>query len=76
MKAVAKTEAEVRTVLSKLAEAHERRKLDDFMKLIAPDPDVVMIDTTADERHVGLAEIRALLERDWSQLETLSLKFG
>ena len=41
----------------------------------APDPDVVMYGTGADEKRVGLAQIQAQAERDWSQAEAAAVTY-
>jgi ketosteroid isomerase-like protein len=43
MRADAKTESEVMSVLNKLAEAFRNKNLEDLMMFYAPDPDVVLI---------------------------------
>jgi ketosteroid isomerase-like protein len=47
-----------------------------LLSAFAPDPDVVMFGTGADEKRVGPAEIRAQAERDWSQTEAASMSYG
>ena len=76
MKADRKTEAEVVAALNKLSEGYTRRDMNGLLALLAPDPDVFIFGTGADERRVGLAEIRAQFERDWSQSEAASLQWG
>jgi class 3 adenylate cyclase/ketosteroid isomerase-like protein len=76
MKADAKTEAAVMARLHRFAEAYTKRDLDGFLGLFAPDSDVVVFGTGADEKRIGLTEVAALLERDWSQTDTQSLEFG
>ncbi len=76
MKADAKTEKAVMAVLNKMAEGYARRDLEGVLSLFAPDPDVVMYGTGADEKRVGLAEIKAQVERDWSQSEASALMYG
>ena len=76
MKADAETEAEVIAVLNRFAQAYEERKIDDFMALLAPDPDVVLIGSGVDEKRVGRDEIKAQAERDWTQSEASSFEFG
>jgi len=70
MKADAMTESAVKAVLDKVAEAYASRKMNVLKALFAPDPDVVMYGTGSDEKRVGLAEIQAQAERDWSQSES------
>jgi ketosteroid isomerase-like protein len=43
---------------------------------IAPDPDVVMYGTGADEKRIGLAEIRTQAERDWSQTDAAAFELN
>ena len=76
MKANAKTEAEVKAFLNRFTRAYKERKIDDLMKLFAPDPDVVLIGTGVDWKLVGMDEIKARAERDWSQSEASSFEFG
>ncbi len=76
MKADARTEAAAKAVLDKFAEAYAKRDVESLLALFASDPDVVLYGTGADEKRVGLAEIKAQAERDWSQSEAASLKYG
>lgn len=75
MKADKKTEAAVKAVLDKLAKAYAQRDMDLLISVFAPDPDVVMYGTGADEKRVGLTEIEAQAERDWSQSEATSITY-
>ena len=76
MKADAKTEAAVMDVAKQCFEAFVNRDLDGFLSFFASDPDVVLIGTGRDEKCIGLAEIRAILERAFTQFEEASVKFG
>jgi ketosteroid isomerase-like protein len=76
MKAEPKTEAEVMNVMNQSMEAFVKRDVDALMRLYAPDPDLVVIGTGGDEKRVGLAEIKALFKRDFTQFEDASFKFG
>ena len=75
MKADATTDAAVKVVLNKLAEAYAKRDPAQLRAGFASDPDVVMYGTGADEKRVGLAEVQAQAERDWSQSEAAALKY-
>ncbi len=75
MKADAKTEAAVKAVLNKLADGYTRRDLETLVAIFAPDPDNIMFGTQADEKRIGLAEIKAQAERDWSQTEANSIEY-
>lgn len=76
MKADAQTVAAVKTVLDEFSKNYAKRDLEGLLGLFAPDPDVVMYGTGADEKRVGLAEIKAQVERDWSQSDATSLTYG
>ena len=75
MKADATTEAAVKAVLDKVADGYAKRDLALVLSAFAPDPDVVMYGTGADEKRIGLKEIQAQSERDWSQTEAASIKY-
>jgi ketosteroid isomerase-like protein len=71
-----RTEAAVMDVMNKWRASHAARDIDAIMALYAPDPDVVVIGTGANERCVGPTEIKALHELEWSQSEAGSIEFG
>lgn len=75
MKADAQTEAAVMAVLERFAENYTKRDLEGNLALFAPDSDVVLYGTGADEKRVGLDEIKAQIERDWSQSDATSLTY-
>lgn len=75
MKADAMTETALKAVLDKVAEAYVQRDLALLLSAFAPDPDVVMYGTGADEKRIGLAEIQAQAERDWSQTESAAVTY-
>lgn len=75
MKADEQTEAAVKEVLDSFAKNYAKRDLEGVLALFAPDSDVVMYGTGADEKRVGLAEIRRQIERDWHQSETTSINY-
>ena len=76
MKANAKTEAMVMEVINQFVDAFSKQNLDGVITLIAPDPDVVFIGSGADEKRIGMYEIRKLFERDFAQSEEISLQLG
>jgi len=76
MKADAKTEAEVMNVMSQSMEAFVRRDLDALLSLYARDPDLVVIGTGKDEKRVGFDEVKSLFERDLTQFNDASFRFG
>lgn len=75
MKADATTEAAVKAALDKMAEAYANRDSALLRAAFAPDPDVVMYGTGADEKRVGVAQVQAQAERDWSQSEAAAVTF-
>jgi len=70
------TEEEVLTVLKKFTENYTKRDMEGVMSLFAPDADVVVFGTEADEKRIGLGGIKAQLERDWSLTEALSVEYN
>ena len=58
------------------SEAYARRDTNGIQAVIAPDSDVVMFGTGADEKRIGVAEIQAQAERDWSQTEAASFQLA
>ena len=76
MKADATTEAAVKAVLDRMAEGYARRDLAQLRAAFAPDPDVLLYGTGADEKRVGMTEIQAQAERDWAQTESAVVTFG
>ncbi|MBI4199140.1 MAG: nuclear transport factor 2 family protein [Chloroflexi bacterium] len=75
MKADAKTEAAVMDAFNKLWKAYETRDGGALSSMFVPDPDLVLYGTGADEKRIGVKEVRIQFERDWSQSEAASLKF-
>lgn len=76
IKAAPETETAVMNVVNQFAEAFAGRNIDAMLMLYAPDPDVAVIGTGGDEKRIGLAEIKALFERDFAQFRDASLKVG
>jgi uncharacterized protein (TIGR02246 family) len=75
MKADAMTEAAVKAVLDKVTEGYANRDVASLLSAFATDPDVVMYGTGADEKRIGLKEIQAQAERDWSQTESAAVTY-
>jgi uncharacterized protein (TIGR02246 family) len=76
MKVDSVTEKAVKAVLDKFAESYARRDLKSAMSLIAPDDDVVIYGTGADEKRVGQEAIKTQFERDWAQIEDPGLEYN
>ena len=76
MKADAKTETAVMAVVDKFNETYARRDIDGLLALFAPDSDLVLFGTGADEKRVGLAELKIQAERDWAQTDSIYFELG
>jgi len=76
MRADPKTEAAVMSIVQQSFEAFVKRDIDSLLAFFAPDPDVVVIGTGRDERCIGLAEIKVILERAFAQFKDASFEFG
>ncbi len=74
MKADAATEAAVRATLTTFADIYRQRDLDGLLALFAPDSDVLLIGTGADEWRVGATQLQAQAERDWAQSEAAAFE--
>jgi ketosteroid isomerase-like protein len=70
MKADQKTQNEVTLTLRGMFEAYAKRDLNGVLAFWAPDPDVAMIGSGADERSVGINQFAKIMMRDWSQSDT------
>jgi len=75
MKADAQTTAAVEAALQKMTEAYAKRDMNAFLGGYASDADVMVYGTGADERRVGVEQIRAQVTRDWSQSESAAMAF-
>ena len=75
MKADSRTEGEIKKVLDNLTDAYRNRDMNAFLACIVPDADVVMYGTGADEKCIGLEQIRTQVERDWAQSESAVILF-
>ena len=76
MKANKETEGEIRAIIQKLTVAYGRRNIEEFLDCFASDDDLVLYGTGADEKRIGMEQIRAQVERDWAQTESISMSFG
>jgi ketosteroid isomerase-like protein len=75
MKANNANEKAIQAVLEEFAESYAKQDLKTVLALIAPDDDVVMYGTSADEKCIGFKEIKAQFESDWSQIEAPALEY-
>ena len=76
MRADANTEVAVMKAFNDLWASYEKRDWNTLSSLFVSDPDVSLYGTGGDEKRIGLHEIKAQAERDWSQSESASLKFS
>ena len=76
MKANPDTDRAVRQALQDMADAYEARDLARLERLMAPDPDLFMFGTGADEKRVGWEQVRMQAERDWAQAESARITFN
>lgn len=75
MKADAKTESDVRAAIGRMMDSYQQQDMDALLACFAPDGDVVMYGTGADEKRIGLDAIRAQAQRDWDQTEAIAMAF-
>jgi len=71
-----KTETEVKAALRKLTDTYVKRDLQGFLDCFAPDDDVVVYGTGADEKCIGIERIRTQVRRDWEQSESAVMSFS
>lgn len=76
MKADAKTEAEVRALMNRFQEGYQKRDEAGLLACLAPDADVILYGTGADEKRVGREAILDQARRDWAQTDAISMEFG
>jgi uncharacterized protein (TIGR02246 family) len=76
MKVSSDTEKAVREVLDALWDAFSRKDADAWMRLFSAEEDVVLIGSGGDEWRVGPAEVRANMERDFAQADSLAARYG
>jgi len=76
MRADTRTAGDVDGAIKRFADAYKARDLKNLMECFVPDPDVVLYGTGADEKRVGLEQVRAQVERDWAQTESIELSIS
>jgi ketosteroid isomerase-like protein len=69
------SETAVKSALDKVMEGYAERDMDVLLSAFAPDPDVVMYGTGADEKRIGPSGVQAQAERDWSQTESATITY-
>jgi ketosteroid isomerase-like protein len=63
-------------VMRQFAENYASRDMTGVLSHFAPDNDLVLYATEADEKRIGLEGIKLQLERDWSRTEALSIEYN
>ena len=63
-------------VLNKLNEACAKRDMDGVLECYAPDTDLVVLGTGADEKNIGIDQLKAQAKRDYLQSEAAYMEFG
>ena len=74
MRADAKTEAEVMAVVNQVKGAFNKRDLNSIPALFAPDPDVVLYGTGADEKGMRLDGVKDDWEQAFAQSDASSME--
>lgn len=69
MKANAEIYGEVKAALDGWADSYRQRDLARMLSHIAPDADMLMYGTGADEKRIGREAVGAQAQRDWSQTD-------
>jgi ketosteroid isomerase-like protein len=62
--------------MNRLVDSYKMRDMEALAACFAPDSDVIMYGTGADEKRVGLKEIRFQAQRDWAQSDAISMVFN
>jgi ketosteroid isomerase-like protein len=75
MKANAKTEKEIRAAVNRMKDSYQRQDMDALLACFAPNGDTIMYGTGADEKRIGLDEIRIQAQRDWAQTDAIAVTF-
>jgi len=75
MNADPRTEQEISSAIDRFTAAYAGRDLDAILASFAPDGDVVMYGTGADERRVGRDGVRDQVLRDWEQTDEIAMRF-
>jgi len=76
MKPTKGAESEIQEVLDEVAEAFENRDLHKMISLFSTSNETVVIGTGADEKKIGVEEIKSLFKRDWAQSEASSIVYN
>lgn len=69
-------EKEIKAVLNAYAAAFEKKDVNAIMSLVAPDPNVVFIDSDTEQPFIGPENIKNAYVRDFSRMESGTLKYS
>ncbi len=67
---------EILETLDQYSATYAEHDLDGILALFAPDPDIVVIGTGADEKRIGIEEVRQQFERNFNETEASSITWG
>ncbi len=73
LKADQKTQAEVAQSFKGMFEAYKKKDLKGVLSFWAPDPDIMVLGSGADEKGFGVERFVESLKRDWKQAEITSI---
>jgi len=76
MEADAKTKAEIVNTMREMWKAYARLDADGVLAFYAPDPDVVVIGSGADEVYVGPKQAKKGLKRDFAQTRSVKVRLS
>ncbi len=65
--------AEILETLDRYSATYARHDLDGILELFAPDPDIVLLGTGADEKRIGFDQIRQQFERNFNETEASTI---
>ncbi len=76
MKADAKTKAEVLQTMREMWRAYGRLDADGVLAVYAPDPDIMVFGSGADEAYIGPKQARRGLKRDFAQVRSVKVRLS
>ncbi|MHB8910279.1 MAG: nuclear transport factor 2 family protein [Syntrophales bacterium] len=76
MKADPKTKAEVLQTMREMWKAYGRLDVDGVLAVYAPDPDIVVFGSGADEVYIGPKQARRGLKRDFAQVRSVKVRLS
>lgn len=67
---------EILETLDRYSATYAHHDLDGILALFAPDPDIVLLGTGADEKRIGFDEVRQQFERNFNETEASTITWG